>query len=128
MTSHRTTAERYRYLEKVQRSIIARYHDHLTFTHYDPTVLPSFADHIAVMPSFLPHATFLLLRETALKQHHSERSYVPGHKKGGTVSYAALHATAPEIIAFYHAPALHRLCAMIIGASVRPTPLNDQLS
>src|SRR5262249_40239704 len=53
MISQHTTAQQYRSLAEVQRGIIDRYHDYLIFTHYDPTALPSFADHIAVIPGFL---------------------------------------------------------------------------
>jgi hypothetical protein len=108
--------------------MMVRYHNQLTFAPSHLTVLPSFADKIAVIPDFLPLTTFHLLREQALGQRQTARSYVPGHKKGGTISYAELYTTAPEIIAFYQAPELHRLCSAIIGAPIVPMPVYDQVS
>ncbi len=58
----------------------------------------------------------------------AERSYIPGHKAGGTVSYAALHTCAPALVAFYQCAELRRFCSQVVGAELVPTPINDQSS
>ncbi len=118
----------YRALEKEQRRIKDSYGAHLTFNSYDQASLPTFKDHIVSVSNFLPQTTFDTLKSVALTHQKTERSYLPGHKQGGTVSYEELHQIAPEIIAFYHSPTLHQLCSDIVGEAVVPTPINDQSS
>jgi hypothetical protein len=95
--------------------------------------LPGFADRFAVLENFLPAASFAMLagvaeRLTAPEQQGAERSYVPTHKQGGTFAYETLIATAPAIVAFYHAPPVRDIISRLVGASVRPTPVYDQSS
>jgi len=118
--------KKYKYLEKIQKDIINNCK--LDFSPCNPGTLPSFDDRIVTVPNLLPEKTFSKLRATALRQLGTERSYFPGHKKGGTVSYEELSITAPDIIAFYHSRYMQKLCSSIIGEPVMPTPINDQSS
>ncbi|MBA3936779.1 MAG: 2OG-Fe(II) oxygenase [Planctomycetes bacterium] len=83
---------------------------------------------LVTLHQVLDEARLADLREAAERIVAVERSWIPGHKQGGTVAYAALHELAPECIAVYRAPALLALCARLAGAPVVRTPLHDQSS
>ena len=117
---------KYKQLKETQKTIINNCK--LDFLSYDPGSLPSFRDRIITLPTLLPEATFNKLKDGALRQLETERSYFPGHKKGGTISYEELHTTAPEIIAFYQSRYMQRLCSLIVGEPVMPTLIHDQSS
>jgi hypothetical protein len=89
---------------------------------------PSFEARLARIPDALPAATVDTLRRQALDLVRPERSYIPTHKKGGTVAYESLFASAPAIVALYHAPEMRALISDVVGEAVRPTPINDQSS
>lgn len=59
-----------------------------------------------------------------------ERSYLPAHKKGGTIAYETLNQTAPRIVALYLSHELHRLVGDLTGerGRIQPTPIHDQSS
>src|SRR5262245_47213270 len=65
-----------------------------------------FTDRFISIPNFLPEAAFSILRDSALKHLSAERVNMPGHKKGGTVSYNQLRKYSPEITDFYHSQKL----------------------
>lgn len=54
------------------------------------------------------------------------RSYIPRHKKGGTVSYEAIHRHAPACLALYHSPALRDWLGRVVGEPLQPTADHDQ--
>jgi hypothetical protein len=77
----------------------------------------------------LDRPTLEALREEALAiQGQAERSYIPGHKQGGTLAYEQIHRLAPGCLALYHAPALRQWLSQGIGAQVQPTADHDQSS
>lgn len=85
--------------------------------------------HLVTVPEFLCPKDFLRLREEALSLiGQAERSYIPFHKKGGTVSYEALQRAAPACVALYHSPELQQFIATVTGTSIGPTPDRDQSS
>jgi hypothetical protein len=90
--------------------------------------VPGFTQHLAVVDDLLPSELFQKLRAAALQCRQSERTYLPRHKKGGTISYAELHRVAPEIVAFYQSPRLREFCSAIAGVPLVPTPIHDQSS
>src|SRR3984957_16563894 len=90
--------------------------------------LPDFADHLAVVPDFLPAPSFAALAAEAERLVSPERSFVPAHKQGGTVAYETLIAAAPAIVASYHSAGLRDMVSRLVGAPVRPTPIHDQSS
>ena len=90
--------------------------------------LPDFTDHLAVLPDFLPAASFAALAAEAERLVSPERSFVPAHKQGGTVAYETLIAAAPAIVASYHSAGLRDLVSRLVGVPVRPTPIHDQSS
>lgn len=54
------------------------------------------------------------------------RSYLPRHKKGGTLSYERVHLDAPACLAFYHSNALRQWLSTLVGQSVYPAADHDQ--
>ncbi len=89
---------------------------------------PSFADRFAVVPDVLPGRTFAALKAEAERLVAPERSFVPTHKKGGTVAYETLVASAPAIVAFYQCAGFRDFISRLVGVRVAPTPINDQSS
>jgi len=90
--------------------------------------LPSFDKRLAVVPDFLPPATFAALRAEAERLSSPERNYVPAHKKGGTVAYETLIQNAPGVVSLYHSADLLGLTSRLTGVWVAPTPVHDQSS
>lgn len=86
-------------------------------------------DPILRVPGFLAPESLAPLRAECEACHAlAERSYIPGHKKGGTLSYEALHHHAPACLAFYHSQALRRWLSEVVGVPVVPTADHDQSS
>jgi hypothetical protein len=92
------------------------------------SVLPGFADRLAFLPDFLPAAAFAQLKAEAERLVNPERSFVPVHKKGGTVAYETLVSNAPAIVSCYHSRDLLAFVSRLVGVEVRPTPISDQSS
>ncbi len=90
--------------------------------------LPSFDDRLATLDVVLPKETFWAIEAEVARLQITERSYVPTHKKGGTVAYETLCEAAPNIVGLYLSPQLHGLISRIVGEPVVPTPLHDQSS
>jgi hypothetical protein len=90
--------------------------------------LPRFADRFAVVPDLLPARAFAALKAEAERLVAPERSFVPTHKKGGTVAYETLIASAPTIVSFYHCAGFQSFVSRLVGVHVAPTPINDQSS
>jgi hypothetical protein len=90
--------------------------------------VPGFAERLAIVPDFLPRRSFETLKSEAERLVAPERSFVPTHKKGGTVAYETLIASAPSIVAIYHSQELLDFVSRLVGARIRPTPINDQSS
>jgi hypothetical protein len=90
--------------------------------------LPRFTDGLAVTSGFLPGDAIAALRQAAQRVLAPERSFVPTHKKGGTVAYETLIAAAPEMVSCYHSPDLIAYLSRLVGVSVQPTPIWDQSS
>jgi hypothetical protein len=89
---------------------------------------PRFADRFAVVPDMLPARTFAALKAEAERLVAPERSFVPTHKKGGTVAYETLIASAPAIVSFYQCARFQDFISRLVGVRVAPTPINDQSS
>ena len=90
--------------------------------------LPSFEDRLAVVPAPMPPDDFGRIAREIEQLSSSERSYLPTHKKGGTVAYETLCIAAPAVVELFQSKALHDLVSGIVGARVVPTPLHDQSS
>jgi hypothetical protein len=89
---------------------------------------PCFAGRLAVVPNFLPARTFAALKTEVEHLVAPERSFVPTHKKGGTIAYETLIVSAPAVVALYHSADLMDFISRLVGARVYPTPIYDQSS
>lgn len=90
--------------------------------------LPNFDECVVRLENVLPPALFEDIRDEISGLVETERSYLPTHKKGGTVAYETLIQSAPKTVALYLSPSLNRLLSNIVGETLEPTPLHDQSS
>jgi hypothetical protein len=90
--------------------------------------IPAFGGHLATIDTVLPEAVLAELIEAVDRLIATERTYLPAHKKGGTVAYETLERDAPEIVRLYRSPAMQRFISRIVGIRIEPTPLHDQSS
>lgn len=120
--------QQYKLIEQTQKDIIKSYENEITLKTFNADALPHLTTGAVTIPNFLPEPLFAELHDIVLKEAKTERSYLPGHKKGGTISYEELHQLTPKIIALYHSPELRQLISQIVGEPVKPTPINDQSS
>jgi hypothetical protein len=89
---------------------------------------PGFDSRIAVAPDLLPVASFAAIEREARRLAAAERSFVPAHKKGGTVAYETLIESSPAIVALYHSKGFIDFISRTVGVRVQPTPICDQSS
>jgi hypothetical protein len=66
-----------------------------------------------------------MVAEVERVRPHIHRSYIPRHKKGGSVSYYTLVEQAPTILALYRAPAFIGLLSALTGRALQPCPDSD---
>lgn len=98
-------------------------------SHFTPDQpLPSFAQRLATLADILPPDEFGNLVGEVEQLVETERSYLPTHKKGGTVAYETLERQAPRLVTLYRSPGLRALVSGIVKLKVAPTPLHDQSS
>ncbi len=84
---------------------------------------------IVRVPAFLAPETLAQLQAEARENlERVERSYVPAHKKGGSLSYEAIHKGAPGCLALYHSPQFQRWLSDLVGERLQPTADHDQSS
>jgi hypothetical protein len=89
--------------------------------------VPKFADRILWLDQFLSAQNFAKLTGE-LQQLVAERSFIPTHKKGGTVAYETLVARTPAIVSLYHDKSFQEFVSGIVGERIVPTPIEDQSS
>lgn len=118
--------------QQLQLQIIDRYEKQIQLRETVQEIMteekPSFDRRLVTIPDLLCADTFCLLRESLPISPPAVRVLLPVHKSGATISYRLCHTVAPIIIAFYHSATLRQCISNIVGASVCPTPLNDQSS
>lgn len=88
----------------------------------------TFADRLAVVPDFVAADRLAALSAAVEALGRTERSFVPTHKKGGTIAYDTLRARAPEVVAFYQSAALIDRLSQIVGERLQVTPERDNSS
>lgn len=82
---------------------------------------------IVRVPEFLSAESLAVLRNEALAAApRKTRSYIPTHKKGGTVGHELLHDHCPACLAFYHEPPVGRWVSKLVGIPVREAGDHDQ--
>lgn len=74
---------------------------------------------------FPPALVEAWVAEVEAARPHVHRSYIPRHKKGGSVSAHVLGRQAPAIVALYRSPALRAFLEAITGERLLPCPATD---
>jgi hypothetical protein len=75
---------------------------------------------------FLPaDVTASLVADGRRLGDQANRNYLPGHKKGASVSRHTIDRLAPDIAALYRAPALLRFLEGVCGEALQPCPADD---
>lgn len=87
-----------------------------------------FGQRLAAFDDFLPPGTLAAVTADAERLVAPERSYIPTHKKGGTVAYETVIANAPALVALYQSREMREFVSKLVGEPLRPTPLHDQSS
>lgn len=87
-----------------------------------------FEQGFAQLTNIVDDKTFHAIAAEAAALSGVERSYVPTHKKGGTIAYETLIAQAPTIVQLYTSQQMRDAVSNVVGMPVRPTPINDQSS
>jgi hypothetical protein len=93
-----------------------------------PPASVDFSRALTVFPHFLEASQLAALKHAVESVAGIERSYLPAHKKGGTIAYGTLIALTPAIAGFYQSEAMCSFVSTVVGVTVRPTPLHDQSS
>jgi hypothetical protein len=79
------------------------------------------------LPRFLPQAVIdeCLIPSVAQLKPQLNRNYIPGHKKGGSVSYFQVRRDAPVFLDLYRSPAFMDFLSRLVGAPLMVCPEND---
>lgn len=78
------------------------------------------------VPDFLPDALLApLLASLPALEPHVHRNFIPGHKKGGSISRYDLDEHAPVFAALYRTPALQAFLEQLAGRELLHCPADD---
>ncbi len=78
------------------------------------------------LADFLPRATTdALVADARALLEHANRNYLPGHKKGASVSRHTIDRLAPSIAALYRSKALIAFLERTCGEALLPCPPDD---
>jgi hypothetical protein len=83
-------------------------------------------DEFLFLPDVLPGATVArLLEDVRRLEPGLNRNYIPGHKKGGSVSYFAIAEGGSALLAVYRSEAFRRFLERLVGAELKLCPDDD---
>jgi hypothetical protein len=85
-------------------------------------------DRPVAFPNFLIPEDFAAIRRDVLTLSGAERSFIPLHKKGGTIAYGTIRKRAPALAEFYRSRTHRQAVSDILGVWLEPTPLRDESS
>jgi hypothetical protein len=128
---HRRHRDRmYAELACLRDSTVERYPAHVMATTDRAQLAADFArDMMVRIPQFLSPECLAALRSEAMENlPRVERSFIPTHKKGGTLCYETISRHAPRCLSFYHSSAVREWVQAITGERVVPTRDQDQSS
>ena len=79
------------------------------------------------LPSFLSRSVGeeCLLPSVQHMKPQINRNYIPGHKKGGSVSYYTVRQHAPTLVQLYRSPPFMDFLSRLVGARLMLCPEND---
>ncbi len=118
----------YRALAERRKPVVRQY---ANLVHAPPAVnglTDAFRTHFLTRcDHFLSPGVLKQLQDECLaNQARAERTFLPVHKKGGTLSYEALHYHTPACLSVFHSAALHRWVSQVVGHEIQPTADHDQ--
>jgi hypothetical protein len=118
----------YRDLASNRPGLIANKAPRLQVSEPAPQLTEGFRKvYLARIGNFLEPASLEALRAEALAiSGRKVRSYVPTHKKGGTIAYELIHEACPSCLAFYHSEQIWRFVSKVVGENVGPAGDHDQ--
>jgi len=128
---HRCQRDRmYGELAQRRTQIVADYPITIAATADRAQLAADFARDLMIrIPDFVTSDCLAALRKEAIENlPRVERSFIPTHKKGGTLSYESISRHAPRCLSFYHSPNLQEWITAITGERVYPTRDQDQSS
>lgn len=131
LIGHRRRRQRlYRELSRRRDAIVGGLEPRIGCARDPAALRPRFAqERLVQVDGFLDTESLGRLQNECLAHRaHAERSFIPGHKKGGTLSYEAIHRRAPACLAFYHSTALRAWLNDLTGLALLPTADHDQSS
>jgi len=83
--------------------------------------------HVARAEDFLDAKSLACVRDEAIAiRAKRKRSFIPTHKKGGTVSYEEIHRSCPYALAFYHSLAVRKFVSDVVRSPVENAADHDQ--
>ena len=78
------------------------------------------------LENFLPQDVIdSFIEEVQQIRTYVNRNYIPGHKKGGSISYYYLRHLAPSLLAFYRDPGLLKWLSHLTGTPLQLCPEDD---
>lgn len=131
VTFHRRRRDRmYAELARQRDRIVGRYPVEITSTADAAQLASDFDRNLMVrVPQFVSEPCLAALRAEALALlPRVERTFIPTHKQGGTVSYEAISRSGPRCLSFYHSAEVQKWIGAITGERVHPTRDQDQSS
>lgn len=86
-------------------------------------------EHLIRIDNFLTESSLEEVKsECEANKRLAERSYLPFHKQGKTLSYENIHRFAPACLGIYHSKELRTWLSEIVGDELYLTPEQDQSS
>jgi hypothetical protein len=122
---------RYAQLSSREQDVARQYPVVLSKTVPDPEALAKTfaAERVVRVGDFLEQACLAEMRTEGLATRSAmERSFIPLHKQGSTLSYEKIMQLAPRCWSFYRSPVVSRWLERLTGVPMLPTPVQDQSS
>jgi len=106
--------------EAVERAVAALDAERLHQEYWDQ-------NEFVVIKQFLPRPLVeeLLVPQAQGVKGNLNRNYIPGHKKGGSVSYYTLQEKAPRFIDLYRSASFRTFLSRLVDAELKFCPDND---
>lgn len=83
-------------------------------------------DEVVFIPQFFSSSLVsLLLRDVESLKPKLNRNYIPGHKKGGSISYFSIQEKSPSLLALYRSSEFRNFLGRLVNAELKLCSEND---
>jgi hypothetical protein len=83
-------------------------------------------DEVVFVPQFLPSPFVdLLLKDVENLKPKLNRNFIPGHKKGGSISYFSILENGPSLLGLYRSREFRNFLGRLVNAELKLCPAND---